>query len=253
MRRRFLYGILTASALGAIAVLVALLAQRPAWEARERAEALVAQAQELAARGEHQAAWAAVEQALVADPRSRRARRERAMQYVVQGKRKEAAKELVAVAQLSPGDPGAAWEAAFALSATGDTRRAVEWFRRVVALQPNNGIAHALIGQGLLQLGDAADAVKEAEEGARLSPRASMVYLTLGQAKMQLGDLPGAKAAFVELLTLRPSEVSVMLTLARLCVLMKQEGEASGYLAQALDLARTDPGARAAVERALGR
>jgi Flp pilus assembly protein TadD len=253
VRRVLLYSCLAAAFLGAAAVIVALLAQRPAWEAQERAQKRVKEAKELGAEGKRAEAWVAIDQALVADPGNPQALRERGLQYVVRGMPEQAARTLAKAAEAQPFDPGVAWETAVAFEGIGRTADAVRWFRRVAALEPNNGVAHALIARGLLALGDAEGALGEAERGARLSPRTPLAHVVLGSARLRTGDTVGAKAAFEDALQLRPADTEVLLNLAQVSVALRRQDQAAEYLARALRVARTDPKVRAAVERAIGR
>lgn len=97
-----------------------------------------------------------------------------------------------------------------ALRALGRYEEAAGQFRRAIALEPGNVLAHAWLGQTLQQgLGQPAAAVASYRQALALKPDHVEVHNNLGMALKDLGQLDDAVAHFRAAIALRPDWLEV--------------------------------------------
>jgi tetratricopeptide (TPR) repeat protein len=234
MRRWALLLALTASVLGALSAWAVVLSMVPRLKARQESDRLVDRAQEASSRGDRYDSSRLVEEALALDRRNPRARRERAMHLVVEGRQELALQELRYVAEAKRRDSGAARELAALLWATGDREGALGWVREALRRDPKSGLARVDLAHCLLATGDVGDALSTAEEAVALYPRLRSAWQALGVARWQSGDLTGAQAAFREALLLRPNDVPTLLAAAEVSSKLASWDSAVAYARRAV-------------------
>lgn len=84
-------------------------------------------------------------------------------------------------------------------------REAIEVYRRVLELDPNNADAHNDLGLALQYSGDSAAALPILEAGLRLAPNDQRLWLTLGFVRARAGDRSGAEGALLKAQSLNAS------------------------------------------------
>ena len=85
-----------------------------------------------------------------------------------------------------------------------DYGRAIAAHRQVIALHPDNALAHYHLGYALSMSGDRTDELAEYQKAAALGLRQWDLYLNLGRALLERGDLIGATDAFSTAVALGP-------------------------------------------------
>jgi tetratricopeptide (TPR) repeat protein len=234
MRRWALILALTASVLGAVSAWAVVLSMIPRLKARHASDRLVDRAQEASGRGDRWAARRLVEEALDLDRKNPRARRERAMHLVVEGRKELALGELQYVAEAKRRDSGAARELAILLWTTGDREGALRWVREALRRDPKSGLARVDLAHCLLATGDVVNALSAAEQAVALYPRLRSAWQVLGVARWQSGDLTGARAALDEALLLRPKDVPTLLAAAEISGALASWDSAIAYARRAV-------------------
>ncbi len=177
---------------------------------------------------------AKVEEAYALCPENPKVHRERGLQLLSAKQTAQGAEELRQAAQAQPADAGAAWEAAFALSAVGETEESLLWFDRVVHLQPTNGVAYAMIATGHLQRNRVPQALAAAQTGVRLSPRVPLTWFTLGLVYWESKQYEQATDALTKASALQPSDVRTLIALGAVSADAGKLDQAVGYLRRAV-------------------
>jgi len=117
-------------------------------------------------------------------------------------------------AELAPGQWVPRMGLAEALHQAGRHREAIASYRAVVALRPEELLAHSRLGQCLLENGQRDEAVAVFERLRRLDPNGTAASAGLGLAAMMAGDLPRAQGYFEETLARDPGSVPLRQSLA---------------------------------------
>jgi tetratricopeptide (TPR) repeat protein len=237
MKRVLLLTGLLISVLGALAVLTQTLVQAPARQRYGQSYVLIGEAQRLEAQGRVEEAREKVDEAYVLCPENPKVHRERGMQLLAQKEFGPGAEELRKAAQAQPGDAGAAWEAAFALSGVGRTEESIFWFDRVAHLEPGNGVAYAMLATSRLQQNRMKEALAAAQTGVHLSPRVPLTWFSLGLVYWQQRQYDPAREALGKAYARRPSDVRTLIALGAVCAEQKQMGLAINYLEKAVAVA----------------
>jgi spermidine synthase len=159
-----------------------------------RASAILRQADEARARGEHAAGVVALERALAVNPRNLRAQR------------------LLGEAHLLLGraEPAAAA------------------FDRALAIDPGDRDAHFGLGVSLHRLGRVAEAVTRYERATELGLDNAQLHNHHGAALGTLGDLEGAAREFQRAIALRPDDGEAHQNLARVRAAMRADTAGRG-------------------------
>jgi protein O-GlcNAc transferase len=125
-----------------------------------------------------------------------------------EGRHREGAAELEAALGLDPGNWPLALRLGTTLAALGPERQAqaMDCFRRVIALSPDNAVAHLQLGLAFWRRGDAAPAIALAERAARLDPKLAAAHGALGGMLRAAGRVADAVASLRALLALNPDD-----------------------------------------------
>jgi tetratricopeptide (TPR) repeat protein/predicted Ser/Thr protein kinase len=105
---------------------------------------------------------------------------------------------------LDPDQPGVRYSLALVYMRTGERAKAVDEFRRVIALQPSSDEAYNHLGDLLVETGQVDEGLRRLNEAIRLRPGYWSNHYSLGVALFQLGRLAGALAAFRRVVELQP-------------------------------------------------
>jgi protein O-GlcNAc transferase len=125
-----------------------------------------------------------------------------------EGQHREGAAELEAALALDPGNWPLALRLGTALAALGPERhaQAMDCFRRVIALSPDNAVAHLQLGLAFWRRGDAPPAIALAERAARLDPKLAAAHGALGGMLRATGRVGDAVTSLRALLALNPED-----------------------------------------------
>ena len=127
---------------------------------------------------------------------------------ISEGDKAGAVQQLRQALHLTPGNAGARFNLAELLRGIGDFAAAIEEYREVVRVEPDDEIAHMYFGITLLMdTEDFSAAISEFREVIRLEPDNANAHSWLGEALMKSGDLQGAIAAYQESAHLKPGDV----------------------------------------------
>lgn len=96
-----------------------------------------------------------------------------------------------------------------------DQDAAIGEFRREVALDPQNTVAHSMLAWALLMDNDPAAALPEARQAAAEATALPLAQLSLGRALLETGDVKGSLPVLESALALDAGNVEVHLALAR--------------------------------------
>ena len=118
------------------------------------------------------------------------------------------------------------------------TDKAIEVFRKIVALDPENAAYRAKLAEFCEQVGKKADAAQ--------------AYVEAGEASLRRGEAPAAEAALKKASSLDPKNAQVQLLLARLAVSKQNFSEAEGILTSTPDLKGNPAGRQLLLEAYLG-
>lgn len=180
-------------------VSVAVLRHKPE-KGAQRAEA---QAEKLAARGDHAGAAAGLEKAVALDPQFIRARGHLGVEYILLHQWARATEELRQAAALDPSEEWLLSNLAFALSHVGSSEEAEQWARKAVALDGGNARSHYVLGWILVQQpGKSAEGIQQLERAARDFPSA---HRTLADYYRSAGDLALARREMERYLAADPT------------------------------------------------
>jgi tetratricopeptide (TPR) repeat protein len=155
-----------------------------------------------------------------------------------QGKVDEAITELQALGTAAPDTKGLDLELGTAYYKKSDYVRAVEFLKKAVAADPNNGEATQLLGLSYYLNGYPAQAIPPLEKVQTWFPRANVdASYILGICYIQTKDYPHARMAFARMFDVPPDSAAGYLFTARM--LFRQEfdpiAEEYGQKAVALD------------------
>ena len=96
-----------------------------------------------------------------------------------------------------------------------DQDAAIGEFRREVAVDPQNSVAHSMLAWALLMDDDPAAALPEARQAAAEAPALPLAQLSLGRALLETGDVKGSLPVLEAALRVDPANLEVHLALAR--------------------------------------
>lgn len=123
--------------------------------------------------------------------------------YFSQGEMEKAAASYVGASDLSPSTLMFARNAAIALEHGDDTRRALDFAKRAVALPDSTALDHEILGRLLAKGGDFHAAIRELSTAISMDPDLEPAYFLLGRTWTQAGDRNQAKVWFDRLQELR--------------------------------------------------
>jgi tetratricopeptide (TPR) repeat protein len=123
--------------------------------------------------------------------------------------------------------------------------------RHSLALDPDNWMAHSVLGIGYMKQQKFAEAKKQFEEALRINPGAE-AYFDLGAATAELGKTDEAIALFRQAIAIKPGFLEPHALLGRLLVAKGQTAEAVEQLRTAVQLDPYRPEGYAELAAALG-
>ncbi len=154
-------------------------------------------AEELARRGELNAAERAYKRILISSPRSFEALRGLGVLLNRQGRNAEAVERLAAALMVKPDDAIALAELGLATAELGNHREALGLYDRALALGGYQALALNYRGMSLLELGRATDALASFDAAIALSPDAiAAVRNNRGNALLELGRIDEALESY---------------------------------------------------------
>ena len=121
----------------------------------------------------------------------------------------------------------------------GDPEAAIDAYRAVLAVDPenpvvNNNLAYQLLTSG----GDTAEALAAAGRAAKALPNEPGVLHTFGVAQLEAGNLDGSAESLRSALQARPGDPDILFDYARLLIAQGENEAAKPYIESALDSAR---------------
>ena len=152
--------------------------------------------------------------ALKIDPKFGPAHAQLADAYLKTNALPNALRELVAAADLLPGDAGAQLKAGQMLLLATKFEDAKARAEKALALDPKNVEAQILKGNAAAGLKDLNGAIDDVNEAIKLDPTNARAYANLGAMEMQKGRGAEAEAAFKQAVDVDPSSVVAQLALA---------------------------------------
>jgi Tfp pilus assembly protein PilF len=189
----------------------------------------------MTSRTESQSAQGAVRRPLssVAARQLARARREWGQQQF-----EAAERSLTNVLTLAPGEPDAVRLLAMVAQRRGDHVKAIECFRQVLAMCPEDADLRIGIGISLFERGEADEALKHFRQACKLEPSSTSAWFNLGEALGRQAHTEQAVAALRRALELDPTHISARLSLARA---QANLGKVESAVAEFREVLRRDP------------
>ena len=157
------------------------------------------------------------------------------------GRHAEGIAELEAALAHDPANWPVALRLGTALTSLGAERqdKAMDCFRRVIALSPGNAVAHLQLGLAFWRRNDGAPAIALAERAARLDPKLAAAHGALGSMLRSAGRIPEAVTSLRAALALNPDDAAACFHLG-MCLSAgegKTQREGLDYLRRAITLA----------------
>ena len=132
-------------------------------------------------------------------------------QWLAAGRPDLARATLAEADRLTPPDAARRLLAARAAAAEADWPAAQATLEALVAAEPDNALAHALLAASLRNLGDPGAALGAAETARRLAPGLPEALFEVGAALAETGDSTGAAEAWLALIAAAPdSELAAL-------------------------------------------
>ena len=163
----------------------------------------------------------------------------RAQVLLDRGDRAGARKALEEAVALAPASPGRLADLAQLQQENGEHDAAISTYRRVLELQPDNGVILNNIAYALAVRKNApADALPFAERAAKLLPKSGAILDTLAWIEHLLGNNERALQLLEQAVGLAPAEAEIRLHAASVHLSMSNRGRAEAELKEAV---RLDP------------
>jgi choline-sulfatase len=175
-------------------------------DAKDNAPLLAAysEGEELAAKGQREAALGKYRQALAVNPRSVTVRLNVANTLLDLGRFHESCEEFAALSVQHPNEPVYVQGMARCLAGEGKRKEALGLLTAALAKAPEATLLREDLGAALVEAGRTQDAEKELRRVVDESPRRIAPRLRLAATLVQLGRLREASSAFVKVLELSP-------------------------------------------------
>lgn len=156
----------------------------------------------------------------------------------------ELSADLEARIRKDPGDAEALFSLGEICRRYGDAGRAVECFRRVTVIQPDNAGAWHNLGVACVARGDLTSAALCLKKSIEKDPRDARARYDLGTVSGDLGDYESARAEFEEALRVDPTFAPALFSLGRLYqTALGDRAKAAEYWERYLRLKPDAPGA----------
>ncbi|MGN6788102.1 MAG: tetratricopeptide repeat-containing sulfotransferase family protein [Rhodanobacteraceae bacterium] len=149
-----------------------------------------------------------------------------------------AERSVMSVLALAPRDPRALRMLALVARSRGDYAKAVECFRAVLPVWPDDFFLRTEFGLSLLSLGEAANATEHFRRACELERDSDSAWFNLGEALWQQARGEEAVTALQRALALEPSNVQARISLARACAGL---GRTETAVAAFREVVRRDP------------
>jgi Tfp pilus assembly protein PilF len=182
---------------------------------------------------------------------------------------KAAEQSLTGVMTLAPDEPDAVRLLGMVSQRLGNNVKAIDCFRRVLALGSGDGDMHMGLGIALFEHGEVNEALTHFRRACKLEPASASAWFNLGEALGRQAHTEEAVAALRRALELDPAHLSARLSLARAHanlgqvdaavaefreVLRREPANAEGWFGLSnLNVVRFDAGDTASLQRALTR
>jgi len=114
----------------------------------------------------------------------------------------------------------------------GDDKRAIQLFRKALAIDPNAYDVQIDLGQTLIDANQMKPAIELLDENVKHDPRRHRGYVLLGMAYMQLEDYQRAKTCYQAALDAFPQHANACFGLASACVHLGETEEAKKQMAR---------------------
>jgi tetratricopeptide (TPR) repeat protein/predicted Ser/Thr protein kinase len=144
--------------------------------------------------------------------------------------------ELQTAIELNPLDVGSLNKLGLMQTSLGDYEQAISSFKRILAFDPNNGIAWNNVANAYLREGRFHDAIEPLERAVKEHPSAP-AYSNLGMAMCYAGDCAIGLPFFEKAVQLAPTSEEYVGSLAHAYRWLKMPTEANRAYKQALELA----------------
>ena len=167
-------------------------------------QAIVAEADALAASGSVQKAIGAYDLAIMQDPEMAPAYYGRGAAYAMLGDTAAAISDFDTAIRLNPNDADAFLERGKAYYASNDVAAAVADLTEAVRLNPDLVEAHLKLAAAQMNLGDFDAALQSADAAAQLDPDSADPYLVRGTITLAQGDTDGALAEYARAIEVAP-------------------------------------------------
>jgi serine/threonine protein kinase/Tfp pilus assembly protein PilF len=158
-----------------------------------------------------------------------------ALHYVDRERAIDAFRRAIA---LDPNDVSTYCNLASTLYDADDFQGALDAFNRAIALDPNDVDARCSLGVTLEQMGDPARAISALREAIRIDPKLASAWFDLGRAHHSMGDEAQAIAAYREAVRLDPKSARPHMHLG---LAMVASGQPEHALAEYREAIRLDP------------
>ena len=149
-----------------------------------------------------------------------------------------AERSLTSVLALAPGEPRAVRMLGMVARSRGEHARAVDCFRSVLAVWPDDFFLHSEFGLSLLSLGEAEEATKHFRHACELAPDSASAWFNLGEALWQQAHGEEAVATLQRALSLEPRHIEARISLARAHAGL---GRADAAVAEFREVVQRDP------------
>jgi len=221
-------------------------ANRLGADPKQAVTALVYRGSILTLQRDFAGARAALDKAIVMDPRSKTALYSRATLFEAVQKYPEAGRDLRTILLIDNKDMAATMKLVDIAIRQGDDQNARKLLAQAIALSPRNVIPRVTLTRYLISRGDMKGALTAANGCLGVQTDNADCVLLLGRIQSTVGQKKEAAASFRRLVTLKPSDASARLALSAALALTGDRAGAGRSLDAAAELAPTS----AAVKRA---
>ena len=149
-----------------------------------------------------------------------------------------AERTLASVLALAPGDPRAVRMQGMVARSRGDHAKAVDCYRAVRAVWPEDFFLRTELGLSLLSLGAAGEATDHFRHASELEPESASAWFNLGEALWQHAQGEEAVSALQQALAIEPENIPARISLARACAGL---GRVEAAVAEFREVVRRDP------------
>jgi len=213
-----------------------------------QAEDLVARAEKAIEAGDYATALALLKQQAEKDPRDYRALFDIAYTYTMMGERAQAIETYRRTLAVRPQLTQASLNLGILLLEEKQPVEAARHFSDVVAARPADARAHLLLADAWAQAGEQAKAIEGYRKVIALDPRSRDACYSLARALIEQRNFAEAETLLTRAIELVPADVGVRLEMARLWELTGREEQALRFYSE---VAQKQPG-NAAARRRLG-